>query len=402
MDPSLALFISIFFILILIRRIDVGIATFIGALILGTLTIGLTTFERLLITISKLETIRLTLIVILAYTLGYSMQILGLLKNLCDLVSSLIGKLSIVILPMIVGLLPMPGGALISAIMIKDLVKEYNVKPAEATFINYWFRHIWVPVWPLYPSIVICATIIKVGYIDIIKATYPIMIGMLIAGIIYIKNYLKFNNINNLNFNNKSQLLLFINLLKSFYPILFIAILGLIFKLDLLITLLLALAILYAHKRPSIKQLKEVLRKTIDIKIVILIIAIMYYEDLITYTRSAQVFFNHLNNLNVPLPLAAFILSFIVGFSVGIEISYSAIALPLLTMFTGVSSELIPKNLMITLAGGLVGVMLSPLHLCLILTSQYYSVKLIEVYKFLIPAGIILSIVSWISYFIIL
>ncbi|HIP62912.1 MAG TPA: DUF401 family protein [Archaeoglobus profundus] len=191
MDPSLALFISIFFILILIRRIDVGIATFIGALILGTLTIGLTTFERLLITISKLETIRLTLIVILAYTLGYSMQILGLLKNLCDLVSSLIGKLSIVILPMIVGLLPMPGGALISAIMIKDLIKEYNVKPAEATFINYWFRHIWVPVWPLYPSIVICAAIIKVGYIDIIKATYPIMIGMLIAGIMYIKNYLK-------------------------------------------------------------------------------------------------------------------------------------------------------------------------------------------------------------------
>jgi len=394
MDPSLALFISIFFILILIRRIDVGIATFIGALILGTLTIGLTTFERLLITISKLETIRLTLIVILAYTLGYSMQILGLLKNLCDLVSSLIGKLSIVILPMIVGLLPMPGGALISAIMIKDLVKEYNVKPAEATFINYWFRHIWVPVWPLYPSIVICAAIIKVGYIEIIKATYPIMIGMLLAGIIYIRNYFEKFNYNINNANNKSKLS--VDLLKSSYPILLIAILGLIFKLDLLVTLLLALAILYAHKRPSVEQLKEILRKTVDIKIVILIIAIMCYEDLITYTHSAQVFFNHLNNLNVPLPLAAFILSFIVGFSVGIEISYSAIALPLLIIFTGVGDELIPKNLMLVIAGGLVGVMLSPLHLCLI-----YSVKLIKVYKFLIPAGIILTIVSWIYYLII-
>jgi len=180
-----------------------------------------------------------------------------------------------------------------------------------------------------------------------------------------------------------------------------IAILGLIFKLDLLVTLLLALAILYAHKRPSVEQLKEILRKTVDIKIVILIIAIMCYEDLITYTHSAQVFFNHLNNLNVPLPLAAFILSFIVGFSVGIEISYSAIALPLLIIFTGVGDELIPKNLMLVIAGGLVGVMLSPLHLCLILTSQYYSVKLIKVYKFLIPAGVILTIVSWIYYLII-
>jgi len=399
MDPSLALFISIFLILILIRRIDVGIAIFIGALTLGILTIGPTTFERLIITILKFETIRLIIILILAFTLGYSMQNLGLLKSLCDSVSNLIGKLSIVLLPTIVGLLPMPGGALISAIMIKDLVKKYSVKPVEATFINYWFRHIWVPVWPLYPSIVICAAIIKVGYIEIIKATYPIMIGMLLAGIIYIRNYFEKFNYNINNANNKSKLS--VDLLKSSYPILLIAILGLIFKLDLLITLLLALAILYAHKRPSVEQLKEILRKTVDIKIVILIIAIMCYEDLITYTHSAQVFFNHLNNLNVPLPLAAFILSFIVGFSVGIEISYSAIALPLLIIFTGVGDELIPKNLMLVIAGGLVGVMLSPLHLCLILTSQYYSVKLIKVYKFLIPAGVILTIVSWIYYLII-
>jgi len=400
MDPSLALFISIFLILILIRRVDVGIAIFVGALTLGILTVGLTTFERLIITILKFETIRLILILILAFTLGYSMQNLGLLKSSCDLVSNLIGKLSIVLLPMIVGLLPMPGGALISAIMIKDLVKKYKVKPAEATFINYWFRHIWVPVWPLYPSIVICATIIKVGYIEIIKATYPIMIGMLLAGIIYIRNYFEESNYNFNNINvNKFKLS--VDLLKSFYPILLIAILGLIFKLDLLITLLLALAILYACKRPSIEQLKEILRKTVDIKIVILVIAIMCYEDLITYTNSAQVFFNHLNNLNVPLPLAAFILSFIVGFSVGIEISYSAIALPLLIMFTGIGSELIPKNLMLVIAGGLVGVMLSPLHLCLILTSQYYSVKLIKVYKFLIPAAVILGMVSWIYYLII-
>ena len=393
MDPSLALFISIFLILILIRRIDIGIAIFIGALTLGLLTIGLTTFERLFITVSNLKTIKLILIVILAFTLGYSMQILGLLEKLCDSVSKFVGKASIILLPMMVGLLPMPGGALISAIMIKDLVKDYNVVPTEATFINYWFRHIWVPIWPLYPSIVICAAIIKTGYIEIIKATYPVMIGMLLAGIIYIKNY--FEKLDRFQFKLK-----IIDLFKYFYPILIITLLTLVFKLDLLLTLFLSLIILYIHKRPSIRLLREILRKTVDIKIIILIIAIMWYEDLITYTNSAQVFFNHLSDLNVPLPLAAFILSFIVGFSVGIEISYSAIALPLLTTFTGIGSELIPKNLMLVFAGGLVGVMLSPLHLCLILTSQYYSVKLIEVYKFLIPAGIILSIVSWITYLI--
>ena len=81
MDPSLALFISIFLILVLIRlRINVSIAIFIGALTLGLLTIEFETFKRVFYTIIGFQTIRLLLIVLSAFTLGYSMQTLGLLE----------------------------------------------------------------------------------------------------------------------------------------------------------------------------------------------------------------------------------------------------------------------------------------------------------------------------------
>jgi integral membrane protein (TIGR00529 family) len=393
MDPSLALFISIFFILALIRlRINVSVAIFIGALTLGLLTIGFETFERLFATITSLQTIRLLLIVLSAFTLGYSMQMLGLLERLCDAISSLIGKLSVVVLPAIIGFLPMPGGAMISAIMLTELIKRYRIKPEEATFINYWFRHLWVPIWPLYPSFIIGAAVVEVGYFEVIKSAYPVTIGMILAGIIFIKGYFAKSN-SKIGYSK-----VFRELVASLYPIGIVVLLAIVFRIDLLLTLLTSLAVLFIHKRPSSQTLKQILRKTADPKIAILIFAVMCYKDLISYTNAAYIFFNHLKEFNFPTPIASFILAFVVGFSVGIEISYSAIALPLLTAFTGVGDSFIPKNLMLVFGAGLLGVMMSPLHLCLILTSEYYSAELSKVYRFLIPAGIVLAIAIWLAY----
>jgi len=396
MDPSLALFVSIFLILLLIRlRINVSVAIFIGALILGILTISLNTFERMFLAITSYQTIRLLIIVISAFTLGFSMQELGLLKRLSATISGIVGKLSLVILPAIVGFLPMPGGALISAIMLTDLVRRYEVKSEEATFVNYWFRHLWVPIWPLYPSFIIGAMVVEVSYLKIMAACYPVTVGMILAGIVFLRNY----SCSTARLSG-SKVKIIKNLILSLYPLMIVVVFAIILKIDLVITLPFAVFMLYLHKRPNTAKLKKILKKTLDPKIVILIFAVMFYKDLIEYTNSAQIFFNHLKELKFPTPIAAFLLTFVVGFAVGIEISYSAIALPLLTAFTGIGSEFVPKNLMLVFGAGLLGVMMSPLHLCLILTSEYYSADLSKVYRYLIPAGIILISVVWITYLI--
>ncbi len=393
MDPSLALLVSILLILILIRlRVNVSVAIFVGAFVLGILTIGSETFDRLFLVVTKYQTIRLLVIVISAFTLGFSMQELGLLRRLSTAISDIVGKLSLAILPAIVGFLPMPGGALVSAIMLTDLVKRYKVESEEATFVNYWFRHLWVPVWPLYPSFIIGAMVVEVSYLKIIEACYPVTIGMILAGIIFLRNYtLKLGEF---------RLETLKDLTSALYPLILVVILAIILRVDLAITLPIAVLLLYIHKRPSMAKVKKILRRTLDPKIVVLIFAVMFYKDLIAYTHSAQIFFNHLKELNFPTPIASFLLAFVVGFAVGIEISYSAIALPLLTAFTGLGSSLIPKNLMLVFGAGLLGVMMSPLHLCLILTSEYYSADLGRVYRYLIPAGIVLMSVVWIAYLI--
>ncbi|MCP5048285.1 MAG: DUF401 family protein, partial [bacterium] len=57
--------------------------------------------------------------------------------------------------PAIVGLLPMPGGALMSAPLVEVSTREMNLEPEFNTFINYWFRHLWEYVWPVYSSLLL-------------------------------------------------------------------------------------------------------------------------------------------------------------------------------------------------------------------------------------------------------
>ena len=388
MDPSLALFISIALILLLIRKINVGYAILLGATLLGLLTIGTFTVDVLVNTATSFQTLRIMGIVVSAFTLGFSMQELGLLKSLSETVSGIVDRLSLVTLPAIVGFLPMPGGALVSAIMLTDLVKKYRASPERATYLNYWFRHLWVPVWPLYPSFIIGAAVVDVSYHRIIEACYPITIGMILAGLPFVPKVFKFD------FKLKDV----VSIIKSIYPLLIVVFLAIVIRVDLLLTLPLAIALLYVHKRPNKEKIGKILRRTIDPKILVLVFGVMFYKNLICVTHSAQIFFLHLKELRIPTPIASFLLAFVVGFSVGIEISYSAIALPLLTAFTGMGSALIPKNLMLVFGAGLLGVMLSPLHLCLILTSEYYSADIGKVYRYLIPSGIVLCFVVWLAY----
>jgi hypothetical protein len=385
MTPPAALILSIILILLLIRlKVNLSLSIFIGALTLGLLSIGTEVFYRVLVASTSIPTLKLLALVTAAFTLGYSMEHFKLLDDMTLAVSRMLGMLSVAVLPLLIGLLPMPGGALISAIMLKDLVKKYDLTPERSTFINYWFRHVWVAVWPLYPNIIIAAAVVEIDYARLVLATYPIALASLIAGMFTTRKLERRKNL-----NLKDAIILF----RSLYPIIAVAVLALLFRVDLLLTILLMLLVLYLHKRAKPNDLAKILKRTADMKIVILIFAVMSYKDLVVYTNAAEIFFEQLHQLNFPPVIASFLLSFLVGFATGIELSYSSIALPLLTTFTGVAETLSAKNFMLVMVAGYLGVMLSPMHLCLALTTEYFKASLGRVYRVLLPSAALVFLV---------
>ncbi|MBM4306407.1 MAG: DUF401 family protein, partial [Deltaproteobacteria bacterium] len=69
-------------------------------------------------------------------------------------------RLVIALLPAIIGLMPIAGGALVSAPMVVEGSDELKLSPERRTFINYWFRHLWEYVLPTYPALVLAASLI--------------------------------------------------------------------------------------------------------------------------------------------------------------------------------------------------------------------------------------------------
>ncbi len=379
MNQSLSLISSIALILILIRKVHVGFAVFIGALTLGILTIGLQSFEILLLTLTDRQTLKFIVIFTFAFTLAYSMQESGVLDRITRSTLSLFGKASTFMIPAMIGFLPMPGGAIVSAVMLKDVFKRFEIESEKATFLNYWFRHIWACLDPIYPSVVIALAVLETNYLTLIRSTYPITIAMIVSGLPFI------------TLGKPSGDKDYVGILYIM-PILAIVILTL-FGMDLLYSLAIVLAIFCALIKPN---LRIVARKVFNFRIFLLLIALLYFKELIIVTNSAYALLNDLSFL--PQDILAFTLSFIVGFATGIESGYSAIALPLLIPFIGIG-EVTSRNLLLVMGGGIAGVMLSPLHLCLILTKEYYSANMESIYlRYLIPSSLLTILFIFLFY----
>jgi hypothetical protein len=66
------------------------------------------------------------------------------------------------------------------------------------------------------------------------------------------------------------------------------------------------------------------------------------------------------------------VLPFVVGFVAGITIVYCMTTFPLLLALPAVSADPIPY-IVLAFTAGFMGTMLSPLHACLVLSSQYFK-----------------------------
>ena len=148
----------IIFILILIRlRIDLGLTLFSGSILAGLLMgMGLKGIGKSILNTSiNKDTLNLIGIILLVLMLGKLLQSAGNLQNMVDSLNNIIPepRIAMVLPASIIGLLPMLGGALLSAPMVEEGSRGMNLSPEEKTFFNYWFRHIWEYCWPLYPCL---------------------------------------------------------------------------------------------------------------------------------------------------------------------------------------------------------------------------------------------------------
>src|SRR3989304_604879 len=72
-------------------------------------------------------------------------------------------RITMAMLPAIMGLMPIMGGAYLSAPLVDQSSAKLNLKNEHKAFINFWFRHLWEYCLPTYPGVLLSASILGCG-----------------------------------------------------------------------------------------------------------------------------------------------------------------------------------------------------------------------------------------------
>ncbi|HEX08204.1 MAG TPA: DUF401 family protein, partial [Thermoplasmatales archaeon] len=162
------------------------------------------------------KTIGLAIIVTLVNIIAYSMKETGLTDKLVKNIRMAFPNGGVLaILPAIFGLMPIPGGARISAPMIEDEGKKLGISNDKMNYLNLWFRHPWPLIFPLTPSIVLAASLSNINLNSLLLVQIPIFIVFILIGYFMLRVFVKKKTNKRSRFNLKETTLILSPILLS-------------------------------------------------------------------------------------------------------------------------------------------------------------------------------------------
>ncbi len=384
MSPSVALLLSIASILVLLRfKVHPGPAVFVGGLVLSLLVLPLIETPRLMLrTLSTLQTYRLIGIIVCAFTLSKLMEQRGMLMNLAHTLESIGPKMAMHVVPSVIGMVPMPGGALVSATAVKGLSERLRLSPAQATYINFWFRHIWEMAVPVYPAVIAASIILSVPLSSVVLIMLPVIPLMALFG--GVVSYRILRDASTQPAQSLSGRQLVSALLRAAWPVVLLVTMVLA-GVEALVAFLAASVLLALQQRVSVQELKQALRYALDGKVLFLLLAVMLYKEFVEGSGAAFALFTDMQSLGIAPPIILIALPVVIGFATGLSIAFVGISFPLLLPFMTADNGLSGYALFLAYTAGGLGYMVSPLHLCLILTTDYFKARLSDVYRLVFP-----------------
>ncbi len=332
------------------------------------------------------DTLQLIALIILVIFLGNLMKERGNLEKIVSSLEALIRnrRLGSLIPPALMGLLPMPAGALFSAPMVEEFGRKMGVSPENKTLVNYWFRHLWEYVWPLYPGLILAAALLNVKVRDIILAQYPLTLAAIAAGFIFCMGKSSYPS-SSRSFKPKTKTQ-FTEEIRTFvfntWPILAIILLVLIFKVELLLAILTIVLIVLASSKMKGSQIFLSFKKSLSLSMILLIISVMIFKRVFEVSGAFSVIPTIFSHWGLSTLVILFFAPFLAGLLTGINSAFVGIAFPLLLPLM-VKSEPNLTYAMFAYAAGFAGVLLSPFHLCLIVTKEYFQADFKKLYKLL-------------------
>ncbi len=378
-----------------------------ASLLAGSILFGLwsgqtvrSSAEIIVESVSNWDTITLIILVGLVIILSGQMGKTGLVHILVKNVRSRVStKTSMALLPAIIGLLPMPGGALFSAPLLDSFDGTDGVNPLTKTKVNYWFRHIWEYGWPLYPGVILTCAFAGIEIWVFFLTGLPVTLFAVFLGYAVFMRSIPSDH----HEKDRSHPISY----KPFIPISIViavylavqfllpAAAGINRNLPMILGLAGAVLSLQLIAPLSVHDWKSVVFSKSLALCVMIIVSVRIYgafiEAEVNGTPVIWIMTREMSSIGIPPLLLIMGLPFISGLTMGLGVGFVGASMPIVVALAGSAAggELLGYVILAYICG-FMGTMLSPLHVCLIVTCAYFKTLLTRILASVLPPALIM------------
>ncbi|HDD35494.1 MAG TPA: DUF401 family protein, partial [Candidatus Desulfofervidus auxilii] len=369
------------------RQLLLGHAMFLATILCGLMQ-GMNLFQIILSMIKAMrfkQNLLLIWVILSILVFAHSMAKTGYINRLISAFHGIFPwpRFNLMALPTLIGLLPMPGGAIFSAPFVEGLATPYQIPREQQAIINYWFRHCWEYSWPLYPGLILTIHLGQVKLFELITIDLPIVVFSFFIGYLSFLHSIKKAD----KLSLKRNPLLF---LKEVAPIIVVIILAssgeAIFyfipkELPIALAVWFGIIWIWIKERITFSQLTQILKDKIFLKVLYAVIGIFSFKQILIDSQIIFAANKMLTFYHIPPVLICIFLPFIVGLIIGLTLAFVGSTFPLLFALLQAAHIPVLPYVMLAYCCGIIGVLLSPMHLCLILSIEYFHVEFHKTYK---------------------
>jgi len=399
------------------KKVNLGIALTVGALLVGIMAgkaplwLGKTVWGA----VSSPFAIELALIIVMITILGHVMKELDVLQRMVAGFEGVLRstKLTILIIPAIMGSFAVTGGALLSCPIVDELGERLSISNDKRAAINLIYRHIFgMFIFPFSASFIMASRLAEISAGSFILMFLPITAFMLVAGYFLFLKGIKEPGKKPFKWMFYGQSVRELLLYSSpIYASLTMALaLNMPFYVSLAIGIVLTMLIfkLLVEKSLTYKagggaaySFTDFIRlawKGVRPGMVAAVMGIMVFKGVIEGIEEIPEVLEALMEAGIPIEAVIIVFGWLVAFASSSTQGTIALLYPIILPLA--ETEAIKElYVMLIYMSGFMGYYVSPLHMCQVLTLQYFEVEskaLYRNYKIILPGAMALAMLIYV------
>jgi integral membrane protein (TIGR00529 family) len=344
--------------------------------------------------------ITLSALIMLVNALGAAMKETGVSRRLVPALHGLFRsrRLALLAVPMLMGMLPTPGGIMLSAPMVRDLGDHIGVERSRSAAVNFWFRHQWETIWPLFPAVPLIQSMFGISALILISHNIVIMLAGTLGGIIFLllwgipPRQRTQQRHGSLGRNMR-------DFAHAFWPIALVATLYAGLSLSPAIGILPAIVLFLAVHKVPLRSCLKIFKAGVEVDYSLLVLGALLFKLNLEAGQAIGSVVEFLTVMNVPKHFLIFFLPMLVSFLAGVTMPTVAITFPFLIPFIGTGSQANVALETLAFSGLMCGILSTPVHLCLVLSASYFEapltkiiIKILGPVAFIAVAGILMAV----------